>query len=46
MHLLGFAILDKNALISELLLSQIKILDWQKKKKKGRKKKERVKSDT
>ena len=38
MHLLGFAILDKNALISELLLSQIKILDWQKKKKKKKKK--------
>ena len=45
MHLLGFAILDKNALISELLLSQIKILDWQKKRKK-KKKKERVKCDT
>ena len=45
MHLLGFAILDKNAIISELLLSQIKILDWQKKKK-IKKKKERVKSDT
>ena len=38
MHLLGFAILDKNALISELLLSQIKILDWQKKKKEEEKK--------
>ena len=45
MHLLGFAILDKNALISELLLSQIKIVVWQKKKKK-KKKKERVKCDT